>query len=732
MKRNEIEQEVELFGQQYNAYYFETQFGAVIAGVQSGKTFLGAHWSGNKITEFSGENGLICAPCYSDDTEILTERGWILFGNLSNKDKVACLVNGQMVFKKPKERYEWNFSGEMIGLKHSQVDLLVTPNHRIYFKDVYGKDKQWHTERAGNIFGRRIKLKRWAEWGDGKKQNENWYEFVGFWFAEGWAGYNEKDRKYRITLTQKNKCEYVDDLLIRNSLIATKEKRQNGGFNWVICNKELAKQFVQYGKALTKHIPQEIKDADVASLRALIKGFEVGDGKTSDKQRILYTSSKVLADDLQEICNKCGYAATIRKYNYSKWENPQYLISILKHYGKEPIIYKNQWHKQRYSGKVYCVKIDKGEGVLLVRRNGMSVWCGNTYKILQHSTLEKFFQLFPECRKYYKEQKGVIELPKGGKVFIRSADQPLGIEGMTIHWAWLDEAGMMSRLIWTVIRSRVSLTGGQVLITTTPYNMGWLYQEFYVPWKEGRDKDLSVFTWRSIDSPYFPKDFYDKEKARLRIEEFARRYMGEFKKMEGLVYDLPLEQIIAPIEGLTKKSFVGAGIDWGFRNPAAIGIGALYDNAWYIISDWKETERTTAEIIQVLKNQRDEFRIRRFYPDPAEPDRIKELKDAGINAADTNKNILGGISTIQQLIKDKRFFVFNTCSNFLDEINSYHYPEGTEGKPFKDEPEKINDHLMDAIRYLIHSYQPAKEIPTDYTQKKRYNKFKYLIRKSKE
>jgi len=340
-------------------------------------------------------------------------------------------------------------------------------------------------------------------------------------------------------------------------------------------------------------------------------------------------------------------------------------------------------------------------------KNGLI--CAPTYKILQQSTLEKFFQVWPELRKYYKEQKGVIELPSGGKVFCRSADQPLGIEGMTIYWAWLDEAGMMPRLIWAIVRSRVSLTSGQVLITTTPYNLGWLYQEFYIPWKEKRDKDLSVFTWRSIDNPFFPKEFALKEKGRLRTEEFARRYEGEFRKMEGLVYDLPPEQIIPPLENITRKAeFIGAGIDWGFRNPAAIGVGALYDNAWYVIGDWKETEKTTAEIIQILKNQISEFRIQRIYPDPAEPDRIKELKDAGINVADTNKDIKGGISTIQQKIKDKRFFVFNTCQNFLDEINSYHYPEGQEGKPFKDEPEKINDHLMDAMRYLIHSYQPEK------------------------
>lgn len=57
-----------------------------------------------------------------------------------------------------------------------------------------------------------------------------------------------------------------------------------------------------------------------------------------------------------------------------------------------------------------------------------------TYKLLQQSTLDKFFRIYPNLRRYYKEQKGIIELPTGGTVFIRSADQPLGMEGMTVSW----------------------------------------------------------------------------------------------------------------------------------------------------------------------------------------------------------------------------------------------------------------------------------------------------------
>mgnify|MGYP001603665965 CR=1 FL=1 len=324
-----------------------------------------------------------------------------------------------------------------------------------------------------------------------------------------------------------------------------------------------------------------------------------------------------------------------------------------------------------------------------------------TYKILQQSTLEKFFQLFPEYRAYYKQQRGVIELPTGGKIFIRSADEPLGLEGMTLNWAWMDEAGMMSRLAWVVIRARVSTTGGQVLITTTPYNMGWLYQEFYVPWKEKEDDDLEIFTWKSIENPYFPKDFYEKEKKRLTSQEFTKRYEGQFQKMEGLVYDLLNDQIIEPKE-INNSEIVLAGIDWGFRNPAAIIILKVKDKVWYVVDEWYQIEKTTAEIIEKCKEFLQKYKVNRWYADSAEPDRIEEMKRAGLYVLGGSKDLKGGISKIQQLIRERRLFAFNTCRNFIDEINFYHYPEKV-----KEEPEKENDHLMDAIRYAITTYEPV-------------------------
>lgn len=351
------------------------------------------------------------------------------------------------------------------------------------------------------------------------------------------------------------------------------------------------------------------------------------------------------------------------------------------------------------SGKTYLGatwarnKIDK-----FPNKNGLI--SAPTYKILNQSTLDKFFSLFPDLRKFYKEQKSIIELPTGGKVFIRSADQPLGIEGMTVHWAWLDEYGQAPKLAWTVVRSRVSTTGGQVMITTTPYAMNWLYGDVYERWAKKEDPDIAVFTWKSIENPFFPKSYYDKERTRLSKEEFRRRYEGEFSRMEGLVYeDFTTDLIIEPrvIEGISTT----AGVDFGFTNPTAIEvIRKDKDGKFYVIDEYYEAGKTQEEINQACLFLKRKHNIKAFYPDTAEPDRILSMRKAGLVCIEEKKDIAAGIDKVRSLFREKRLFVFRTCSNLIDELQTYHYQEQDE-KEIKEEPVKDKDHACDALRYNI-------------------------------
>ena len=65
--------------------------------------------------------------CYSDDTEILTEkRGFQFFKNLLPEDKVASLESGRMRFVSPTNYYEYDYKGDLLGYKGKSLDLYAS------------------------------------------------------------------------------------------------------------------------------------------------------------------------------------------------------------------------------------------------------------------------------------------------------------------------------------------------------------------------------------------------------------------------------------------------------------------------------------------------------------------------------------------------------------------------------------------------------------------------------
>lgn len=331
-----------------------------------------------------------------------------------------------------------------------------------------------------------------------------------------------------------------------------------------------------------------------------------------------------------------------------------------------------------------------------------------TYKILIQSTLPKFFEINPDLKKFYKKGDSEIAVPDRGKIYIRSTENPNVIEGMTLRWIWADEAGQMKLDAWINFQGRLSILQGKLFITTTPYSLNWLKTEFFDNWKKGI-ADYKVIQFRSVDSPYFPKEEFERAKATMDSRVFRRRYCGMLEKMEGLVYEDLIPAIHIIPEKVIQFKEVIAGIDWGFNHPTAvIIIGIDNDGVFYLIDEYYERGKITAEIIEKLKFYQDKYKVRLWYPDPAEPDRLEEMKGAGLFPREVNKgagSVKLGIDKVRELIKQNRFKIFDKCKYTIEEFNLYCYPD--EADKLTDDPIKENDDALDAIRYAIMTYQPT-------------------------
>lgn len=310
----------------------------------------------------------------------------------------------------------------------------------------------------------------------------------------------------------------------------------------------------------------------------------------------------------------------------------------------------------------------------------------------------------------YRAGERIYYLPTGGKVFFGSADNPFSLEGVHVRAVWMDEAGQMKREAWDVALRRVGFYKGRVLITTTPYNLGWLKTEVFDRWKAG-DRDYEVVQFPSILNPAYPKEEFERAKATSPDWKFRMFYLGQFARPEGLVYQDfdPGKHVVKPFEIPASWRRV-IGVDFGYNNPtAAVWLAISPDGVVYAYREYYQRNKLPEESGKEIKQLSKEDRIELVACDPSEPAAIERYRRLGLPARAGYNAVKEGIEAVIALMKSNRFFVFRGLVNLLDEIENYRWAEKQE--QLKDEPVKEYDHAVDALRYAIMAIRPKARKP---------------------
>lgn len=345
-----------------------------------------------------------------------------------------------------------------------------------------------------------------------------------------------------------------------------------------------------------------------------------------------------------------------------------------------------------------------------------------TVKILQQSTIPKFKEFFNKLGwGDFKEGKQEFELKWGNRIFVRSLEDPDLIEGMTIAGAWLDEAGQMKHQAWINVQARVAIELGRVLMTTTPYACNWLQSDVYnrankingvEQQGEGKEKEIEVFNWRSVDNPAFAQGEYDRAKRTMSKEMFERRYEGSFTRLEGLVYkDFEKERDVMKAFHLPPEWKRFGGMDFGHSTASAILSVAMSPeekdekgkvtkpSTFYVYREFYKKQPMLREMAEYIKLANHKYTL----GDPRGAQEMAELSKGfgarGIMAADND--VQAGIERIKSLFKEGRLKIFSCCTNTIDELESYHYQLDNPDKPTQDAPVKVHDHAMDALKYAF-------------------------------
>lgn len=321
-----------------------------------------------------------------------------------------------------------------------------------------------------------------------------------------------------------------------------------------------------------------------------------------------------------------------------------------------------------------------------------------TYPMLRDATLRSFQSVAGDALTEFHRSEMRGTLRNGSEILFRSADTPDRLRGPNIHWMWIDEAALCPAQTWEIGIGRLRADGlaGPAWLTTTPKGRNWVYNQL---------TNLTVFRATTAENPFLDREFV-RSLETIYSGPFARQELaGEFVSFEGLVYeefDRGLHVRDLPVQ--PEWRYV-AGVDEGYTNPAVIlVVGFDGDDRAHVAEEFYRRRALQGDVVAEAKRLRDAYRIEMFFVDPSAAGLIAEMREAGLAVVSADHRVMDGIQRVKARLPvagdgQPRLTVAPGCVNTLAEFESYVWREGRAG--MSDEPEKANDHAMDALRYVM-------------------------------
>lgn len=308
--------------------------------------------------------------------------------------------------------------------------------------------------------------------------------------------------------------------------------------------------------------------------------------------------------------------------------------------------------------------------------------CRKTLPALKATAMRDFIHILESINMYsetmHNKSVGEYHLHETTFEFI-SLDQPQKVRGRKRDILFINEA---NELTYEDFRQLLLRTTDKVIIDYNPSDeYHWIYDNVCTR------EDAAFYRTTYRDNPYLNQTQI-QEIERLQLEDlnYWKIYgLGERGVSGATIYTNWEETDIIDAQGE-----VAYGLDFGFNNPTALVKCVRTDAGLYVQQLLYQSHLTNNDLIAALKQHINSRNI--IYCDSAEPDRIAELSRAGFNVRPAKKEVKVGID------KCKSVRIYAHGHELVKEIRNYKWKVDTNENPI-DEPVKINDHALDAMRY---------------------------------
>ena len=322
---------------------------------------------------------------------------------------------------------------------------------------------------------------------------------------------------------------------------------------------------------------------------------------------------------------------------------------------------------------VYCLQ-NNGVVVSVIRK---------TLNALKSTAMRDFFDVLKEAGVYDKASHNMsantYTFPNGAMVEFFSVDDEQKIRGRKRGLAWCNEANELFHEDFLQLNMRTEF---KMIFDYNPSESNsWLYE---LP------KDESILIKSTYkDNPFLPDSIKRQIEDLKRTDEALYQIyaLGEHAISKSNIYS---KWTFLPHRPARFTQFV-YGLDFGYNHPTALMRVYWHEKDIFIEPVIYESYLTTTNLIDRMASL-DVEKETEIIADYARPEIIAEMNNSGYNVQNANKVVKKGIDNV------KTFGVFAMADKNLEkEYQNYKWKKI--GDQITDEPVKLYDDAMDAVRY---------------------------------
>ena len=301
-------------------------------------------------------------------------------------------------------------------------------------------------------------------------------------------------------------------------------------------------------------------------------------------------------------------------------------------------------------------------------------------------------------------------------IYGMSGDRPERIEGVKANWIWIDEVFQIKEQLFLECLARVSDSQGYIICTgslgvqfVNP-KQHWAYKYF----KEQIDDTFDCHEWGTSDNPYYPQEELERNRNLLDPQTFRAMFeiCWDVIPKNAVYSDFSDDNIVHNLMYNPSLPVVCC-VDWGWSHPMAVGM-FQYDpqkDEVYLIDEMIKSKVKLEDLAKWIASR--PYGVQEYICDIAGNQEREQtgksnikwfLDNHGVRFKYRTSRINAGCAVVRSYIKnakDKiRFFVGHLCTESIDGLKRYKYPE-KDGIIQNENPVKEDDDACDMIRYYF-------------------------------